>query len=251
MSVAPMPMDDRKISRKLTVNTNQTQINIRPIIKGAIKEGAQTLKEAYLQNSIFEWCGFKVDKEKQSRFLYTLFKQVINKASLQSRDFAVQAEGCKGIMVWTTNTQGHPWPYLLGTAKLARLIGWPAALKATLRLQPAIDKMRRKAISKYERCLTIGYIGVLPQEQRKGLGSALLQYALERADISHYAVLAEITDQRAIPFFETHGFKIEEKTYINKRQDLPVILMVRTPIKSGEPQPLHIRPGRRDSNYLL
>ncbi|KAL0073852.1 hypothetical protein J3Q64DRAFT_1635369 [Phycomyces blakesleeanus] len=245
-------MNERRLYRKLTVNTNQQQINIRPIIKGAIKEGAQTMKEAYSKNSILEWCGHKIDEQRQSRFLYTLFKQVINKASLQSRDFAVQAEGCKGVMVWSTNTEGCPGPCLLGIAKLAGLIGWTAALKTLVKLQPAIDKMRKKVIFKYERCLTIGYIGVLPQEQRKGLGSALLQYVLERADVSHYTVLAEITDQKTIPFFEAHGFKIEQKTYINKCQDLPVILMVRTPIETGEPlQPLYVRPGRRDSNYIL
>ncbi|KAG0164042.1 hypothetical protein DFQ28_010712 [Apophysomyces sp. BC1034] len=246
---APAVSDSRRLCRKLTINMDQDPINVRPVIKGAMKEAAHTMTDAYDSNAILGWCVQK----KHNEFLYTLFKNMINSASIQSRDFAVQVEGCKGVLVWTTSPNGLVWPRVLGATKLMSY-GWTTALRALIKYQPVCDKVRRRLTASYEdgQCLKIAYIGVLPHEQRKGLGSALLQHVLDKADTAHYPVLVEVTDAKAVQFFQRFGFNIEETVHINNDQDLPVVFMVREPQTSlNAPQPLRIRPGRRDSDDSL
>ncbi|KAG2235982.1 hypothetical protein BDF21DRAFT_465736 [Thamnidium elegans] len=242
---------DRHISRKLTVSLNHHTVNVRPVIKGAFKEAACSLTEAYLKNSIMGWCVRGLDRKKYEEFLYTLFKSMINQASLQSRDFAIQVEGCKGVLTWTNNTNGLSWPRILSTAKLARLIGWTSALRAVTKVGASCDKTKRKVMSTYPHYITIGYVGVLPHEQHKGYGNALVQYVLDKADDAKYPVYVEAIDPASVKFFEKFGFVVQATVFIADRSDLPVALMVRTPVSSGTPQRLRIRPGRRDSDNSL
>ncbi|RCH78020.1 hypothetical protein CU097_000550, partial [Rhizopus azygosporus] len=44
-----------RISRRLTVDTQEPYISIRPVIKKADKEAAYTLSESYLNNNLLSW----------------------------------------------------------------------------------------------------------------------------------------------------------------------------------------------------
>lgn len=197
------------------------------------------------------WCVKGLDKSKHEEFLYTLFRQMINTASIQSRDFALQVEGCKGVLTWTNNTSTPSWPRVLSSAKLARLIGWTAALRAVTKVAPSCEKTKRKIMSAFPQFITITYIGVLPHEQHKGYGTALMNYVLSKADESKHPAYVEATDPQSVKFFEQFGFKVRATVYIGNHEDLPVALMVRLPTVSGAPERLRIRPGRRDSDDSL
>jgi GNAT superfamily N-acetyltransferase len=194
------------------------------------------------------WCVRGLDQKKHEEFLYTLFKNMINQASIQSRDFALQVEGCKGVLTWTNGLNGFSWPRVLSTAKLARLIGWASALRAVTKVGPSCDKMKRKIMADHPQFITIGYIGVLPHEQHKGYGSALVNHVLNIADDAKHPVYVEASDPPSVRFFEQFGFKVHATVFIANRQDLPVALMVRQPAISGSPERLRIRPGRHDSD---
>ncbi|KAG1440648.1 hypothetical protein G6F56_011834 [Rhizopus delemar] len=237
-------VSDRKISRKLSVNVNQYSVNIRPIIKGAFKEASNSLTEAYYGNQIIEWCIRGLDQQRYQEVLNTLFKHMIDSSSLQSRDFALQIEGCKGVLLWTNNPNGNSWPRMLNTLKLARLIGWSSALRAVTRVAPSCEKMKRKVMADHKTFITIGYVGVLPHEQRKGYGSALVLHVLNKADDAKHPVYVEATDPSSVQFFENFGFKVQTTVFI---AESPVALMVRMPVQTGIPERLQIRPGRRDS----
>jgi GNAT superfamily N-acetyltransferase len=251
MSLTASAIEDRRISRRITVNLNQHTVNVRPVIKGAFEEAACSLTEAYLKNSIMEWCIRGLDRKKHEQFLHTLFKNMINQASLLSRDFAIQVDGCKGILTWTNSPNGFSWPRILGTAKLARLIGWTSALRAVTKVAPSCDKMKRKILANYPQYITIGYVGVLPHEQHKGYGAALVQYVLDKADDAKHPVYVEASDPASVRFFESFGFSVQTTVFIANHQELPVALMVREPIVSGSPERLSIRPGRRTSGNSL
>ncbi|KAF1797850.1 hypothetical protein V8B55DRAFT_1549393 [Mucor lusitanicus] len=251
MSLTARAIDDRRISRKLTVNINQHSINVRPVIKGAFKEAANTLTEAYTTDAIMGWCIRGLEQKKHEEFLYTLFKNMINASSLQSRDFALQVEGCKGVLTWTNSPNGSSWPRVLSTAKLARLIGWTSALRAVTKVGPSCDKMRRKIMMDHPKFITIGYVGVLPHEQHKGYGSALVNHVLNKADDAKHPVYVEAADPASVKFFEQFGFKVQATVFIANHNELPVALMVRLPTTAGSPERLRIRPGRRDSDNSL
>ncbi|KAI7860312.1 hypothetical protein BDC45DRAFT_494115 [Circinella umbellata] len=245
-ATTPYPtMDEHRISRKLTINIEQNLINVRPVIKGAIKEAAHTLADALAGNSMFN-CGLE-DRQRHNEFLYTLFKTMINNASLQSRDFAIQVEGCTGVLVWTNQPQSFHWNQVFSIAKLASFIGWPAALKATIHNQePSGVKIRRKIMKEYHpHYITIGYIGVLPSEQRKGFGSALLQHLTDKADGAQQPICVQVNDEGAIKFFEKFGFATAAHLKDGS------IFMIREPVvtMNSTPRPLNLRSGRRISDY--
>ncbi|CDH55884.1 hypothetical protein RO3G_07005 [Lichtheimia corymbifera JMRC:FSU:9682] len=234
----PTAFDERRISRKLTINIDQHEVNVRPIIKGAIKEAAHTLTES--------------SEAPNYDHMYTLFKDMVNTASIQSRDFAVQVDGCKGVLVWTNHHQGFPFPIV---SKQSSPSGFIKVLRSTVNkahssIASSIDKTRRKVMSKYSQYITIGYIGVLPHEQRKGLGSALLHYVTDKADEAQQPICAQVAcSGKAVRFFEKFGFKVEATV---KGAEVPACIMVREPVAISavpEPRPLRIRPGRRISDY--
>jgi ribosomal protein S18 acetylase RimI-like enzyme len=244
MSLAVTAINDRHVSRKLTVNIHQHTLNVRPIIKGAIKEAANTLTDAYSSNTIMGWCVRGLQPTKHDEFLYTLFKNMIDSCSRQSRDFAIQVEGCKGVLTWTNNPSGISWPRILSTAKLARLIGWTSALRAVTKVAPSCDKIKRKIMAAYPHYVTIGFLGILPHEQRKGYASCLVRHVLDKADEAKLPVYVEACDPSSVRLFENFGFTIQGTVFIANREELPVAIMVRRPIDQGAPAPLRIRPGR-------
>ncbi|KAI9498146.1 hypothetical protein BDB00DRAFT_867799 [Zychaea mexicana] len=234
------------ISRKLTVNIEEDTPSVRPVVKGAMKEAAYTLTSAYASNEVLGWCARGLEQPKHDEFLYILFKNIIHAATLASRDFVIQVEGCAGVLIWSLQGSINTWvPSCLASMfKLARLTGWTSALRTYMKFQPSCDKARRKVMS-CDHYLAINYLGVLPHERRKGFGRALLQHVLVKADEAHYPVYVEITDAGAVAFFAKFGFTIRGKVDSNS---MPVILMVRDPvIRSDRPVSLQIGPGRRRS----
>jgi GNAT superfamily N-acetyltransferase len=216
---------------------------------GAISEASHTLTEAYLSNKSLEWSARNLDASKRNSFLMNLFKNMINNASLQSRDFAVQVDGCKGVLVWSNRSQLFSWPQTINTFKYARLLGWTAALKAFVKLQTgSADKVRRKLMAHYPKHIVIGFIGILPQEQSKGLGTALVEYVLDKADEAHYPVYVEATDYQTVKFFERLGFVSQGQMELSKDGMASMTPMIRLPVMLNEPKSLQVRPGRRDSN---
>ncbi|KAI7868991.1 hypothetical protein BDF14DRAFT_1786672 [Spinellus fusiger] len=235
------------LSRQPTLRADENDINVRPVVKGAIQEASHTLKEAYASNEVLGWCARGTQHSKHDEFLYTLFKNTINNASLHSRDFAVQVDGCQGVLIWSNEPQGYSWPRIMGTIKLARLTGWASAHRAFMKFQPTCNKMRRRVIADDSReYITIGFIGVLPHQQRKGLGKALLQHVLIKADESHCPVYVEVPNPDSVPLFEHFGFVVCGSAGVSS-MDLPIFSMVREPVLEQVAKPLRIRPGRSDS----
>ncbi|KAI7858410.1 hypothetical protein BDC45DRAFT_433754 [Circinella umbellata] len=215
------------ISRQLTVSIEQGTPNVRPVIKGAMEEAAYTLTSAYGSNQVLGWYARGLKQPKHNEFLYLLFRSIINAASLTSRDFVIQVEGCTGVLVWSLQGNINTWApsRLADTFKLARLTGFSSALKTSMKFQPSFDKLRRKMMNR-DPHLTINYLGVLPNEQRKGFGKALLQHVLTKADEAHYPTYVEVNDTGAVAFFTKFGFTVQGEVNIN---NTTVTLMVREP----------------------
>lgn len=213
---------------------------------GAVKEAAHTLTEAYINNAVVGWRANETGRSEQhDEFLFTLFKKIINEAMLTSRDFAIQVDGCKGILIW--RIMGC-WPSSInGTLKLARLIGWTAALRTWSKFQPSCDKVRRRVLGSCGRqFLSIGYLGVLPHEQHRGYGTALMQHVLDKADDAHYYVYAEVSDERTLGFFTQFGFTVRAEMNISPSST--TFLLIRDPVLRDEPVSLQVQPGRSKSS---
>lgn len=206
-----------------------------------MKEAAHTLADSLLNS--------KPTVYTDTLKITSMFKNMIDTASIQSRDFAIQVEGCKGVLIWS-DERSQPlftsWSQqTVNVSKYANKILGHWSLKPFAKVGG--DKLRRKCMANYRHHIIIGYVGVLHQEQNKSLGTALVEYLIEKADACQYPIYVEATDNRSVRFFERLGFEAQGEYPIFKDQTLTP--MVRFPTNSAlnERGTLQIRPGRRDS----
>ncbi|GAB5586614.1 hypothetical protein Unana1_01514 [Umbelopsis nana] len=244
----PQTNCNSRISRKITINADAIHINVRPVIKGAMNEAAHTLADAYANNPLLSWILQPIkDDNKKHDVQHTLFKAAVNAASLQSRDFAIQVDGCKGVCVWSTSEQHLSFAKLLGW-KLTKIANLGVAMRINMGLQQFLDKNKKK-IMKSEPHIYINYLGVLPQERKKGLGAAMLQHVISKADATQLPIYIIVTDVTAVPFFERMGFQVQEVANFNS---IPSTFLIRpTSSTVDAPVPLKLKPGRRDSDDSL
>jgi N-acetylglutamate synthase-like GNAT family acetyltransferase len=97
--------------------------------------------------------------------------------------------------------------------------------------------------------IVIGFIGVLPHEQRNGVGTVLMEHVLEIADQSHYPVYVEANNTETIRFFNSFGFREIQQEELTPHATMTP--MLRQPVIKNDPIPLRIRPGRRDSDKSI
>lgn len=71
-------------------------------------------------------------------------------------------------------------------------------------------------------------LAVNPQYKRKGIGSALLQPVLEKADTQKMPVYLETHDEKNVKYYQRHGFDVIHTDTIPKH-DLPIWCMLREP----------------------
>ena len=76
----------------------------------------------------------------------------------------------------------------------------------------------------------LGTIGVEPSRQREGIASALLAQGLSNCDDKSLSAYLECSSAQAIPFYERHGFVVEEE--VLTPMDGPRLwLMKRSPMR--------------------
>jgi ribosomal protein S18 acetylase RimI-like enzyme len=73
-------------------------------------------------------------------------------------------------------------------------------------------------------------LGVDPLYHGKGLGSALMQYAIVVFDLDNKLAYLESSNPKNIPFYERHGFELLGTSQVNTSP--PIFPMLRKPRKS-------------------
>ena len=105
-----------------------------------------------------------------------------------------------------------------GTLRLFGLRRLPAALRALAELDRRAPRERHWHLS---------VLGVTPERQGEGIGSALMRPVLERCDREVRAAYLETANPVNLPFYERHGFAVREQ--VDLGADLRVWTMLRTP----------------------
>jgi GNAT superfamily N-acetyltransferase len=73
----------------------------------------------------------------------------------------------------------------------------------------------------------IAYAGLPPEWQGTGIGSALVAPLLERCDAEHAPAYLEATSERAVAFYQRHGFAVTKE--VRLRNGPPLWMMWRSP----------------------
>ncbi|KAI9022980.1 hypothetical protein CLU79DRAFT_749799 [Phycomyces nitens] len=245
---------DKRLSRKLTVDAHEPYISIRSVIKKADKEAAYTLCEAYQDDPILNWLtGSIKDRAKRLELYQDIFKSLIRAAVRKSREFAVQVNGCKGVLIWSESS-GEPLTLanVLGKRKLWSSINGLSVMRASFVHHRGLSKARKRLLDG-RRHITIHYVGVLPAERRHNLGNALVRHVLNKADDVQMPVFVELWGPNYVSWFERLGFQVKDRRYLSSDGELPVFYLVREPLAphasplSSEHHTLHLEPPREDT----
>ncbi|GAA5810612.1 hypothetical protein MFLAVUS_004035 [Mucor flavus] len=226
---------EHRLSRRLTVDTQEPYVNIRPIIKKADNEAAYTLSEAYADNILLNWITGAIKDESKKFVIYQdIFKVLIRTAASESRDFAIQMNGCKGVLLWS---EGHSEVLsvgnVMGKRRLWGSLGGLATMRATLIHHRQLAKMK-KIIMAGRNHLSINFIGVLPAERGHHVGSSLLKYVLKKADEVQLPVFAEVWGNQCLSWFQKFGFEVQANKNLSDKEDVHIYYVVREPCRVPE-----------------
>jgi GNAT superfamily N-acetyltransferase len=110
-----------------------------------------------------------------------------------------------------------------------------AVVDAITRFTPAfrVDEMldlleRMGRVHPHGRHLYLPLLGVVPQAQGRGLGSALLRPMLDACDAEGLPVYLEATSTRSVPLYRRHGFEVRD--VLVSRTCPPITTMWRPPL---------------------
>lgn len=132
-----------------------------------------------------------------------------------------------GVAVWVP--PGHRGPTFLDSLRImpavARLAGWHR-LRAVTKALSALEDRHRHHVGKPHFYLSA--LGVEPQRQGEGIGTALLKPVLDRCDLEGTPAYLETATGRNVLLYERLGFDVvEELTLPNT--DVHGWLMLRSP----------------------
>ncbi|KAI8088024.1 uncharacterized protein B0P05DRAFT_531163 [Gilbertella persicaria] len=246
---------EHRLSRRLTIDTLEPYVNIRPIIKKADNEAASILVEAYADSLLLNWItGSMKDPKKKHDTYQDMFKMLIRAAASKSREFAVQINGCKGILLWSEgNSDILAINNAISKRKLWSSLGGIATMKAILAHHRNLTKMKKKIVGDRNH-LSINFIGVLPAERRRHFGTSLLQYVLKKADEVQLPVFAEVWSQDILGWFKKYGFEVHVQKDLNDKENICIFYLLREPRQNIETQvtndpiaALNLEPPREDT----
>jgi ribosomal protein S18 acetylase RimI-like enzyme len=137
-------------------------------------------------------------------------------------------DGVDGVAIWLSpgQTTQTLWRVLRTGALSAPLrFGWSAFLRSVTFLEFATAWHQQCAPKAH---WYLFYLGVTPAQQGRGIGSALLQPVLARADAHWLSCYLETGVARNVRFYERHGFQVVAEGAL-PREGPPLWAMVRAP----------------------
>lgn len=69
--------------------------------------------------------------------------------------------------------------------------------------------------------IVINYLGVLPSDQKTGLGKNLIKYVLQKADSAQMPVFAEIWGEQRLEWFSKLGFQVYSEARLSSDSSIP------------------------------
>ena len=184
-------------------------VNIRPATPADRQVLAGALASAFSEDPLFGWiAGPKVPLERRMRGFFDAFLKI----NLAKPDHLVfVSDDGTGAAIWQpvgkwkvpAGDLVRALPAMIGTFRFRT----PTMMSALT----AIEKAHPKEPHYY-----LEVLGTRKDRQSKGIGSAVINAVLERADEEGVPAYLESSNPRNIPFYARHGFEVREELSIGK-----------------------------------
>jgi len=185
------------------VHAAQLRDSVRKVTPADVPGVARSLAEAFYDDPAF--CHCLPDAGRRMGRVEPGFHLFLRRIYLE-QDECYTTDGAVGGALWSPP----------GTWKLSAL--------AQLRLLPAMVRAYRSDVSRVMRALSfiehrhpeephyyLGFLGVEPSSQGRGVGSALMRPVLDRCDREGVPAYLEASTPRNRDLYERHGFEVVEE----------------------------------------
>ncbi len=142
-----------------------------------------------------------------------------------------------GVACWLPpgSSMTNVWGMLRSGMMLAPLRLGPVAFSRSMVLSAYMDAMRGRTVPVPHWYLSA--IGVEPSRQGRGIGGALLDPVLARADANRLPCYLETQTERNVEFYEKRGFKVSGASTIRGLRVWAMLRTPRSPTTAVETQP--------------
>ena len=174
------------------------------IRKDQIEEAGRVLARAFDDDPLMSY--IEPDLDRQRRLLPWLFSAACRMGHLYGTVHT--SDDIAGAAIWLSNGQTglHPVRMLRsGMVLMPFKVGF-GAFGRVMRTLNTLEKLHKGAVPPEHWYLSV--LGVEPDRQGQGVGGALLQPVLARADADHRPCYLETQKERNVPFYERHGFEV-------------------------------------------
>jgi ribosomal protein S18 acetylase RimI-like enzyme len=164
---------------------------------------AQTLARAFHEDPVFDW--LLAGDPGRRRILIRYFELFSRRVWIEQRETYTTADAVAAA-VWNLPRQWH-----IGVRTLLGL--GPASVRVFGRHLPRVMRALALVESKHpkEPHYYLAFVGVDPQWQGRGLGTAVLAPVLERCDREAMPAYLESSTPRNRALYERHGFAVTEE----------------------------------------
>jgi GNAT superfamily N-acetyltransferase len=169
----------------------------------ALEHAVVTLERAFFNDPMFAWIF--PDAAKRSRAL-----SVLNRVPLRfglRHGHVMQSNDVKAVALWLPPGRSITWSGVLSCGILR--VPFRTGLRPFAKFAAAnevMGKFHKQYVPEPHWYLMI--VGVDPDLQGRGLGSALINEGLARADQARCPCYLETSDERNVAFYERFGFKV-------------------------------------------
>jgi ribosomal protein S18 acetylase RimI-like enzyme len=201
---------------------------VRRATEAEIPAMAAVLARAFARDPFFSWLAG--DAPERNLRMRMGWAAILRNASAGLRETWTTAD-VTGVAIWVPPGRGASsfLDSLRMIPALARLAGW-RRLREVAAATELLEQRRLTHVPAPHWYLSA--LGVDPDRQRQGIGSALLRLVLDRADEEGTSAYLETATARNVLLYERHGFDVVEELSL-PRTDIRGWLMLRPPAASG------------------
>jgi ribosomal protein S18 acetylase RimI-like enzyme len=197
-------------------------IKLQPNLK---KRASEVVAASFFDYPMFTF--FFPDPKRRSRYLPWYLENVLNCAIKYGEVFTNPEISGVIFTLPPGHTRISKWEYLQNGFLFTPLLLGFHNFKQSMECENFVGDIQHKLLKDRPHIYLWG-LAIDPKQQRKGIGSALLQPVLTKADSQKIPVYLETHDEKNVLYYQNHGFDLIYSDTIPKYA-LPIWCMLREP----------------------
>ena len=203
--------------------------NLYKLNKSDLKKAAQALTDAFINDPV--WEAMLKDVPDRYKKMYNIFEMTLRHSIKYGYSYST-SKNLEGVALWFHHEKADMtfWRMIRSGAIINIFkigVRFGRKMIKIMRDMEQIEKDRHENMK--EPYLYLALMGVVPEQQRKGLGRTLLEAMINKADLAKYPLYLETQKEENLKFYEKFDFNVIKKITITKDK-YPIWEMIRNPI---------------------